>query len=243
MPASKQATISNNSQVRDLWSITTAWRHGLNSHQKEASLMAGLGQADTSCLSHRISAPGAITPSQRRPPVKSHILTANAVQIGSGLPGQGKLTRASIAITKSGHLRHKKPFLAPGISAGQLSLDSDRGTVSADERSSRRRFAQQRRGGAAAGGRRQSMKHQDNPFIEYEDREKRLQQERKWLQEDSSYLEQRTADLRKGKVQNKLDCRSMSPETLFDNRMFYTDYAVKIQERKVKADTTGQRQS
>lgn len=49
----------------------------------------------------------------------------------------------------------------------------------------------------------------DNPFVEYEDREQRLREERRWLQEDRSYLNTRVKELRHKTAQGRKDALMM----------------------------------
>jgi hypothetical protein len=49
----------------------------------------------------------------------------------------------------------------------------------------------------------------DNPFVEYEDREQRLREERRWLQEDRSYLDTRVKELRHRTAQGRKDALMM----------------------------------
>eukprot|EP00913_Durusdinium_trenchii_P007912 g7422.t1 len=56
-----------------------------------------------------------------------------------------------------------------------------------------------------------------NPFIEYDAREKRLNQERKWLQEASGFLEQRRNELRQSAKMKHLDLRSDTDDRLYEH--------------------------
>merc|ERR1719330_1114715 len=75
----------------------------------------------------------------------------------------------------------------------------------------------------ADAARRERRRH--NPFVEYEDREMRLQDEIRWLQEDSAYLDDRRDELRFNNVQRGLDIRESSSEHLFENAVIYSDYS------------------
>lgn len=55
-----------------------------------------------------------------------------------------------------------------------------------------------------AAGQRRDKKSQSNPFVEYEDREKKLQCERRWLQEDAEYMTLRVRGLKHNTVQDRL---------------------------------------
>lgn len=64
-----------------------------------------------------------------------------------------------------------------------------------------------------------------NPFVEYEDREMRLQNERRWLQEDSFYLSERRKELRHNNVQRGLDVRTIPDNTLYENAVIFNQYS------------------
>lgn len=56
-----------------------------------------------------------------------------------------------------------------------------------------------------------------NPFVEYEDKEQRMQQERRWLEADSAYLRERTDHLRQSEVQRSLAEGAAGARTLARN--------------------------
>mmetsp|Transcript_55702 Transcript_55702/g.155238 ORF Transcript_55702/g.155238 Transcript_55702/m.155238 type:complete len:407 (-) Transcript_55702:99-1319(-) len=60
-----------------------------------------------------------------------------------------------------------------------------------------------------------------NPFIDTQAREKRVLQERKWLEEDDLYMSERTEDLRHGTAMNLLVQRDTTVDDLFEKRVFY----------------------
>jgi hypothetical protein len=74
----------------------------------------------------------------------------------------------------------------------------------------------------------QSKKVHPNPFVAYEDREVRLQQEKRWLLHDAKHLSMRTRELTVGSTIGKLTRESRDPEEFYDERMSHTPYAVKI---------------
>eukprot|EP00434_Breviolum_minutum_P026804 symbB.v1.2.023690.t1/scaffold2188.1/size86315/5 len=71
-----------------------------------------------------------------------------------------------------------------------------------------------------------------NPFIEYDAREKRLNQERKWLQEAVGFMEQRRDELRFGALMNQLNIRSDGEDRLYENRTFYGPHSVAMKARQ-----------
>lgn len=76
------------------------------------------------------------------------------------------------------------------------------------------------------------MNRDKNPFIEYDAREKRLNQERKWLQEASGFMEQRRDELRLGALMNQLNIRSDGDDRLYENRTFYGPHSVAMKARQ-----------
>ncbi|CAJ1441777.1 unnamed protein product [Effrenium voratum] len=83
----------------------------------------------------------------------------------------------------------------------------------------------------SAPGRRKAHRAK-NPFIEYDAREKRLNQERKWLQEAPDHMEQRRTDLRLGALLRHLDVRDDSDERLYENRTFYGPHSMAMKARQ-----------
>mmetsp|Transcript_26211 Transcript_26211/g.61172 ORF Transcript_26211/g.61172 Transcript_26211/m.61172 type:complete len:497 (-) Transcript_26211:175-1665(-) len=79
-----------------------------------------------------------------------------------------------------------------------------------------------------------SSSSRKNPFVEYEDREKRLKDERKWLRQDASYMQQRTEELRKIGAQRRLHMRLKEPELqeLSEAGTLYSTYGVKLLRKK-----------
>ncbi|CAE7221886.1 unnamed protein product [Symbiodinium natans] len=73
-----------------------------------------------------------------------------------------------------------------------------------------------------------------NPFIEYDVREKRLNQERKWLQEDSHFLEQRREELRLGSLLNQLNIQNDPDDQLYENRTFYGPHSMAMKATKAR---------
>eukprot|EP00435_Cladocopium_sp_Y103_P062735 s54_g24.t1 len=79
---------------------------------------------------------------------------------------------------------------------------------------------------------RRKVNRDKNPFIEYDAREKRLNQERKWLQEASGFMEQRRDELRFGALMNQLNIRSDGDDRLYENRTFYGPHSVAMKARQ-----------
>lgn len=78
-----------------------------------------------------------------------------------------------------------------------------------------------------------------NPFIENDVREKRLIRERKWLQEDSTYLSGRKEELRYSTLIKKHDIEGESKQDLYEKRTFYGPYSVKLKSQKQRAASAG----
>lgn len=78
-----------------------------------------------------------------------------------------------------------------------------------------------------------------NPFIEYDVREKRLIRERKWLQEDSTYLAGRKEELRHSTMLKNLNIESESKQDLYEKRTYYGPYSVKLKSQKQRAASAG----
>lgn len=78
-----------------------------------------------------------------------------------------------------------------------------------------------------------------NPFIEYDVREKRLIKERKWLQEDSTYLAGRTEELRYSTMLKNMNIESESKQDLYEKRTYYGPYSVKLKNQKQRAASAG----
>lgn len=78
-----------------------------------------------------------------------------------------------------------------------------------------------------------------NPFIEYDVREKRIGQERKWLQEDSTYLKGKKEDLKFGTLMNNMDIANFSHQDLYDKRTFYGPYSIAMKKSKQRAQSAG----
>jgi len=67
-----------------------------------------------------------------------------------------------------------------------------------------------------------------NPFIEYDVREKRLKEERSWLQEDEAYLRERQEDLRHGSRMKNMAQRADSAGDLYEKRMYYGPHSMRL---------------
>eukprot|EP00930_Biecheleria_cincta_P040352 TRINITY_DN27652_c0_g1_i1.p1 TRINITY_DN27652_c0_g1~~TRINITY_DN27652_c0_g1_i1.p1 ORF type:complete len:360 (-),score=70.20 TRINITY_DN27652_c0_g1_i1:30-1109(-) len=103
-----------------------------------------------------------------------------------------------------------------------------------------------RRGAAAAAAtavnsqaKRAAAARARNPFIEYDVREKRLIRERKWLQEDSTYLFGRKEELRYSTLMKKHNIECESKQDLYEKRTYYGPYSVKLKSQKQRAASAG----
>ncbi|CAE7363757.1 hypothetical protein AK812_SmicGene25027 [Symbiodinium microadriaticum] len=106
----------------------------------------------------------------------------------------------------------------------EVSVSRDDASWSFERIERRPRSAARRKGGARA----------KNPFIEYDVREKRLNQERKWLQEDSRFLEQRREELRLGALLNQLNIQNDPDDQLYENRTFYGPHSMAMKAAKAR---------
>lgn len=103
-----------------------------------------------------------------------------------------------------------------------------------------------RRGAAAAAAaavssqaKRATAARARNPFIENDVREKRLIKERKWLQEDSTYLSGRKEELRYSTLMKKHNIECESKQDLYEKRTYYGPYSVKLKSQKQRAASAG----
>lgn len=71
-------------------------------------------------------------------------------------------------------------------------------------------------------------KKEDNPFMEFEDREQRLVCERRWLKEDESYLQQRVRGMRLDSVQARLEKATLSGSELYKDSVEFSNYACQL---------------
>ncbi|CAE7222787.1 unnamed protein product [Symbiodinium sp. CCMP2592] len=111
----------------------------------------------------------------------------------------------------------------------EVSVSRDDASWSFERIERRPRSAARRKGGARA----------KNPFIEYDVREKRLNQERKWLQEDSRFLEQRREELRLGALLNQLNLQNDPDDQLYENRTFYGPHSMAMKATKARRNHRG----
>jgi len=111
----------------------------------------------------------------------------------------------------------------------EVSISRDDASWSFERIERRPRSAARRKGGARA----------KNPFIEYDVREKRLNQERKWLQEDSRFLEQRREELRLGALLNQLNIQNDPDDQLYENRTFYGPHSMAMKATKARRNHRG----
>jgi hypothetical protein len=91
--------------------------------------------------------------------------------------------------------------------------------------------AARRRGAATVG-----VGRPTNPFIEYEDREVKLQQERKWLEQDSVFMRIRREGMRHQGVTVRNVTRNASESALYENRTMYGNYSVQLRRNKAIKD-------
>jgi len=75
------------------------------------------------------------------------------------------------------------------------------------------------------GGHRQAK---PNPFVEYEDREKRLKDERRWLLHDSCYLEEKVLTLKQASVHKNLWLDTIPDDDLAEARILFGNLSKKI---------------
>lgn len=251
---SKNAFASRNGlSLQELWDITTTRRRPLADYEHSTgkrpasapverlgipAVSEGIQTTSHKANGRPSSAP--LAPNQiGEPNGRPSLAPLDPNQIGGGRPGQGRLTKASVAVARRRSIRDE---IDPSY-ACHWDTDVDSTIVGEEDKSGRRRKTDVQRlaedNGAPGGPRPQAVKsraRKNNPFIEYENREKRLQQERKWLQEDPKYMQHRTSDLKHGKVQQKLYCRSKSAEMMGEDRVLYGDYAVKMRQRKERTE-------
>lgn len=81
---------------------------------------------------------------------------------------------------------------------------------------------------AGAGGRAGKGQKGENPFVEYEDRERERQKERRWLQEDPIFLKKRSQRLKKQSVRYRLDTANRSNDELYSNAVYYGNYSMQV---------------
>lgn len=78
-----------------------------------------------------------------------------------------------------------------------------------------------------------------NPFVEFEDREMRLNWERRWLKDDDIYMSERVKGMRLGAVQARLSQHSMSRDNLYEDAVYFGTYSCglrSLQQKKAEAD-------
>lgn len=77
-------------------------------------------------------------------------------------------------------------------------------------------------------------KHGTNPFVEFEDREIRLNSERKWLQDDEDYMRERFKGIKHGSVQARMDRGCMTRDTLYEDVVYFGTYSCRLNDHKQK---------
>eukprot|EP00928_Gymnodinium_smaydae_P033481 TRINITY_DN23977_c0_g2_i1.p1 TRINITY_DN23977_c0_g2~~TRINITY_DN23977_c0_g2_i1.p1 ORF type:complete len:552 (+),score=155.71 TRINITY_DN23977_c0_g2_i1:200-1855(+) len=80
-----------------------------------------------------------------------------------------------------------------------------------------------------AHGNQTAARRRDNPFIAFEDRELRLKQERRWLQDEPDHFMRRYRELALGSCMSKLERDARDENELFEEALFHTPYSVKVQ--------------
>lgn len=115
---------------------------------------------------------------------------------------------------------------APVLSPAEVSAMVQRVTRGGEARQLRKRRLKLK--GAQKSHNVNEPEKRSNPFVEFEDREKRLQNERRWLQEDPLYMAERYAGVRTESVQQRLKKLMTAPSDLYDFVVFYSTYAVQM---------------
>jgi hypothetical protein len=78
----------------------------------------------------------------------------------------------------------------------------------------------------------------DNPFVEYEDREQRLQWERRWLKDDEVYMGERMKGMRQSSVHARMQRKEMPRNVLHQDRVYFGAYSKELKQLlKKKADS------
>jgi hypothetical protein len=76
-----------------------------------------------------------------------------------------------------------------------------------------------------------------NPFVEYEDREQRLQWERRWLKDDEIYMTERVKGMRQNGVHARMHRKEMPRNVLYQNAVYFGAYSKELKQLlKKKAD-------
>lgn len=81
---------------------------------------------------------------------------------------------------------------------------------------------------------RQGNHSKRNPFVEFEDREMRLNWERQWLKDDEVYMRERMKGMRVDSVQARLQKESMSGDMLYDDAVYFGAHSCRLSSHKQK---------
>merc|ERR1712032_1734316 len=84
----------------------------------------------------------------------------------------------------------------------------------------------------------QNRRPAQNPFLDYDEHEKRKQLERKWLQEDSVYMGGRKEEMRHNMVHRRLDSATVPSDRMFENVQFFNETAVKAKIKSALKEET-----
>jgi len=116
----------------------------------------------------------------------------------------------------------------PVLSSDEVSAMVQRVTRGGDARQLRRRRLKLSKGAQKSSNNAHEPEKRSNPFVEFEDREQRLQNERRWLQEDPLYMAERYAGVKSESVQQRLKKLMTAPSDLYEFIVFYSTYAVQM---------------
>merc|ERR1712070_276607 len=73
-----------------------------------------------------------------------------------------------------------------------------------------------------------------NPFVEFEDREMRLNWERRWLKDDEVYMKERLKGMRLDSVQGRLHHATLSGDMLYEDAIYYGPYSCTMRNHQQK---------
>jgi len=80
----------------------------------------------------------------------------------------------------------------------------------------------------------------DNPFVEYEDREQRLQWERRWLKDDEVYMGERMKGMRQSSVHARMQRKDMPRNVLYQDAVYFGAYSKELKQLLKKKADAGQ---
>merc|ERR1712178_523561 len=86
--------------------------------------------------------------------------------------------------------------------------------------------------GDCAKARQKNSRHRSNPFVEFEDREMRLNWERRWLKDDDVYMHERMKGMRVDSVQARLNKGSISNAMLYEDAVYFGPYSKSVKTRR-----------